>query len=94
MPGWDGWPLEKQVRDVRFEAAVYELLRSQPKIRNSHLLYHRVPQQYPGPHLVVPPDLKGRRLFVFERAEGAKNWWNDSSPNAQVCCILALLSIS
>ena len=52
--------------------AVYELLRSAPNILASRLLYHRIPVQHVGPRLDLPLDIAGRRLFLFERAEGKK----------------------
>lgn len=30
MPNFEGWPFHEQVSEVTFEAAVYELLRSEP----------------------------------------------------------------
>lgn len=79
MPGFDGFPIEVQAPEARFEAAVYNLLRSQPDIRVSRLLYHRVPVQHPGPKITVPQDLSGRRLFVFESAQGRNNIWEELS---------------
>ncbi|KAL6409853.1 3-hydroxybutyryl- dehydratase [Ilyonectria robusta] len=79
MPGFDGFPIEVQAPEARFEAAVYNLLRSQPDIRVSRLLYHRVPVQHPGPKVTVPQDLSGRRLFVFESAQGRNNIWEELS---------------
>jgi hypothetical protein len=73
MPDFDGFSIEKQVPEVPSEAAIYKLLADQPKIRASHLLYFRAPVQQPGPRLSIPSDLSGRRLFVFERAEGISN---------------------
>ncbi|KAL8883680.1 MAG: hypothetical protein Q9215_008095, partial [Flavoplaca cf. flavocitrina] len=76
MPGFDGFPIEKQVPEALFEAAVYTLLRSEPDIRASHLLYYRPPKQNPGPRPSIPRNLNGRRLFVFERAAGCNNVWD------------------
>ncbi|KAI4280128.1 MAG: hypothetical protein L6R35_005971 [Caloplaca aegaea] len=75
MPGFDGFPIERQIPEALFEAAVYRLLRSEPEIRASHLLYYRPPKQNPGPRLSIPRNLNGRRLFVFERAPGCNNMW-------------------
>lgn len=77
MPNFDGFPLHKQVSEAKFEAAVYDLLRSEPNILASHLLYHRIPVQHEGPRLSLPQDIKGRRLSIFERAEGDNNVWRD-----------------
>ncbi|KAL9024459.1 MAG: hypothetical protein Q9196_006500, partial [Gyalolechia fulgens] len=84
MPDFDGFPIEKQVPEALFKAAVYRLLRSEPEIRASHLLYHRAPEQNPGPRLTIPRDLNGRRLFVFERAEGRNIVWGDLNADGKV----------
>jgi hypothetical protein len=73
MPNFDGAPIYKQVPEVKFEVAVYELLRLEPNILASRLLYHRIPVQYVSPRLDLPQDIAGRHLFLFERAEGEKN---------------------
>ncbi|TVY40114.1 hypothetical protein LSUB1_G003599 [Lachnellula subtilissima] len=79
MPGFDGFSMERQITEVKFEAVVYDLLRSQPGIMTSRLLHYRVPVQHVGPKLEVPQDIAGRRLFLFERTEGEKNVWKDLS---------------
>jgi hypothetical protein len=84
MPDFDGFSIEKQVPEVLFEAAVYKLLADQPKIRASHLLYFRTPIQQPGPRLSIPSDISGRRLFVFERAEGVNNVWEELDARSKV----------
>ena len=84
MPNFDGFPIEVQVPEAKFEVAVYELLRSEPDIMASRLLYHRIPVQHIGPRLDPPKDIAGRRLFVFEKAEGKNNVWYDLSPEAKV----------
>ncbi|KAL8895229.1 MAG: hypothetical protein Q9207_008252, partial [Kuettlingeria erythrocarpa] len=91
MPDFDGFPIEKQVPEALFEAAVYRLLRSEPEIRASHLLYYRAPKQNPGPRLSTPRNLNGRRLFVFERAEGGNNVWDDLNANGK-CLLLGQLA--
>ena len=73
MPEFDGFPLHVQVLEVRFEAAVYGLLQTQPDIRASTLLYHRVPTLNDRPKDSIPTDLSGRRLMVFERSRGENN---------------------
>lgn len=77
MPEFVGFPIEEQELEVIFEAAVYDLLRTESDIRASHLLYHRVPVLHPGPKLSIPRDLAGRRLFLFEKAEGVNNVWDE-----------------
>jgi hypothetical protein len=84
MPNYDGFPIHVQVLEVKFEAAVYELLRSEPNILASRLLYHRIPVQHVGPRLDLPQDIAGRRLFLFERAEGENNVWRELSPEQKV----------
>ena len=84
MPDFDGFPIEKQSPEALFEAAVYELLFPESDIRASHLLYSRAPVKHPGLKLTIPLDLTGRRLFVFERAEGVNNVWEDLSANSKV----------
>ncbi|CAD6447780.1 9dad758c-46d2-4744-a013-f5a868cf44a7 [Sclerotinia trifoliorum] len=97
MPDFDGFPIEKQAPEALFEAATYELLRSESDIRTSRLLYYRVPVRHPGPRLTIPLDLTGRRLFVFERAEGTNNMWEDLSAENklvlldQLACMRAAL---
>lgn len=78
MPDFDGFPIPVQVPEAMFEVAVYELLLSlEPQILASRLLYHRIPMQHVGPRLDLPQDIAGRRLFLFQRAEGENNvWWN------------------
>lgn len=83
MPNFDGFPIEVQVPEARFEVAAYELLRSEPNILASRLLYHRIPVQRIGPRLDVPQDIAGRRLFLFEKAEGENNVWYDLSPGGK-----------
>ena len=84
MPGFDGFPIEKQVPETLFEAAVYRLLRSEPDIRASYLLYYRPPKQSPGPTPSIPRNLNGRRLFVFERAAGCNNVWDGLNSKGKV----------
>jgi hypothetical protein len=46
MPNFDGFPIHIQVPEVKFEVAVYKLLRSEPNILAFHLLYHRISVQH------------------------------------------------
>lgn len=91
MPNYDRFPINVQVPEVKFEAAVYELLLSEPNILASHLLYHCIPVQHIGPRDDVPQDIMGRRLFLFERAEGENNVWFDLNPESQVHTYINLL---
>jgi len=85
MPNFDGFPIHIQVPEVKFEVALYKLLRSEPNILASHLLYHRIPVQHVSPRLNHPQDIAGRRLFLFGRAEGENNVWWDLSSEQKVC---------
>jgi hypothetical protein len=91
MPNFDGFPIHIQVPEVKFEVAVYELLRSEPNILASHLLYYRIPVQHVSPRLDLPQDISGRRLFLFERAEGENNVWWDLSSEQKVCAYVSNL---
>ncbi|KAL8313335.1 hypothetical protein RB597_006010 [Gaeumannomyces tritici] len=77
MPDLDGFPIHEQVVEVRFEAAACQLLRSEPGILASRLLYHRAPVLRAGPGVEVPRDLAGRRLSLFEKAQMENNRSND-----------------
>ncbi|KAM4066067.1 3-hydroxybutyryl-CoA dehydratase [Hirsutella rhossiliensis] len=87
-PDFDGFPFHKQVPSIKFQAAVYELLQSEPDILASRLLYHRIPVLHEGSKLERPKDIAGRRLLVFQRTEGEDNVWRSLSP-AQKSCLLA-----
>ncbi|KAF4636483.1 hypothetical protein G7Y89_g1591 [Cudoniella acicularis] len=65
----------RKLPEAEFEAAVYRLLRSEPDMPVSKLLYYRIPVQHAGPRLSPPQDILGRQLFVFEKAEGENNTW-------------------
>lgn len=84
MPDFDGFPIHRQITGAKFEAAAYELLRSELKISVSSLLYHRIPLQHVGPWAHIPQDILGRQLSVFERAEGEKNVWKILNPEEKV----------
>lgn len=88
MPDFAGFPIQKQIPEAKFEVAAYELLRSEPQILMSRLLHHRIPVQHVSPSIDVPRDILGRRLFVFERADGENNLFKDLSPRER--CALNL----
>ena len=92
MPDYDGFPIDVQVPEVKFEVALYELLRSEPNILASHLLYHRIPVQHVCPRHDRPQDIAGRRLFLFEKAEGENNVWYDLSPGEKVRVYVSYLN--
>ncbi|KAJ7610933.1 hypothetical protein FB45DRAFT_942065 [Roridomyces roridus] len=70
VPGFAGWPFEKQVRESELEASVYRLLQYVAEIPVSPLLYHRLPVHRPACQ-----DILGRRLFLFEVKKGQDNVW-------------------
>ena len=84
VPNFDGFPLKRWVPEVKFEAAVYELLRPEPGIPASRLIYHRAPVEQVGPKSSVPENITGRHLFLFEREEGENNVWKALSPEQRV----------
>lgn len=84
VPGFQGFPIEKQIPEVRFEAAVYDLLKTNPRIKVSRLLYHRLPLQLHEPSVSHPTILVGRALFAFQKAEGVKDVWKSLTPDHKV----------
>ncbi|KAF2496828.1 3-hydroxybutyryl-CoA dehydratase [Lophium mytilinum] len=77
MPEFDGLSIRVQIAEIKFEAAAYQLLSSEPSILVSRLLYYRIPTKHGGPVVKPPRNLAGRRLMVFERAEGGNDVWDD-----------------
>ncbi len=84
MPNFDGPPIHSQVAEVKFEAAAYELLSFEPNVLASRLLYHRVPVQHNSTGFGFPRDIAGRRLLLFEKAEGENNVWRSLSQDEKV----------
>lgn len=84
MPDFDGFPIDVQVAEVKFEVEIYKLLLPEPDILVSRLLYHRIPKLHEGPKLERPKDIAGRRLLVFQRSEGENNVWHTLKPDQQV----------
>ncbi len=80
MPRFDGFPIDVQVSEAKFEAETYQLLCQETDILVSRLLYYRLPVQISPPRIEVPKDILGRRLFVFEKAEGENNVWKTLNP--------------
>ncbi|KAM0800334.1 3-hydroxybutyryl-CoA dehydratase [Usnea florida] len=93
MPDYDGFPMDWLISEAQFEEAVYNLLRPVSQIRVSHLLYHRLPVQYPSPRLHLPQDIMGRRLFLFQRGQGENNVWCDLSEEGKACLLAQSASI-
>ncbi|KAF2159949.1 hypothetical protein M409DRAFT_33698, partial [Zasmidium cellare ATCC 36951] len=93
-PYFDGFPVDIQISEIKFEAEVYALMRSEPEIKASKLLYHRAPQQHEGPRTSIPEDILGRRLMVFERAEGGStSVWRQLSAPQQLDVVAQAASI-
>jgi hypothetical protein len=84
MPDFEGFAIERQVSEVLFEAAVYNLLHDKHEIRMSRLLYYRVLVQDVGPRTEVLSDISGRRMLVFERSDGTNNVWEQLNAENQV----------
>jgi len=91
MPDFDGFPIEKQVPEAKFEAATYELLRTVPDVRVSNLLYHRIPVKYHSQQNQVPQDIAGRRMLLFNASKGVNNVWHVLSEQSKVC--IAVLNV-
>ncbi|UKZ67459.1 uncharacterized protein TrAtP1_008618 [Trichoderma atroviride] len=87
MPGFDGFPIDVQVPEAKFEAEVYKLLLPETNIMVSRLLYHRIPKLYEGTKGERPEDIAGRRLFVFQRSEGENNVWRTLKLDQQSCLL-------
>jgi len=47
---------DEHYKKAKFEVVVYELLRSEPNILASCLLYYRIPVQHTSPRLELPQD--------------------------------------
>ncbi len=84
MPGYDGSTMDFLLRELEFEADVCALIQPVPAILASRLVGYRAPVQYPGPRLDLPKDIAGRRLMVFERAEGENNVWRELGSEGKV----------
>ncbi len=81
MPHFDGFPLHVQASEAKFESEAYQLLHLAPDVLASSLRYYRLPMQLATPSVEIPKNILGRRLFVFERAEGESNAWKTLSPS-------------
>ncbi len=73
MPHFDGFPVHVQAFEAKFEAEVYWLLYLVPDVIASSLLYYCLLVYLTTISVEIPKDILGRRLFVFERAEGKSN---------------------
>ncbi|KAL7939754.1 3-hydroxybutyryl-CoA dehydratase [Trichoderma chlorosporum] len=88
MPNYDGYLVQNQICDVQYEAALNEISRSFTDLKISKLLYWRLPVQHTGLKQDHPKDILGRRLQVFERAEGEKEVWRGLSISEQSSLLL------
>lgn len=66
-PGFDSNAMEKQIQQDHFELAAYDALVPLGNPFHCRPLYHRDPKISDGS--VLTPN-QGRRLFLFEKAEG------------------------
>lgn len=69
-PNYSCLTFHVQVSKVKFEVALYELLRSEPNSMASNLLNYRILVQQVVPRLDVPQDIIGRCLLLLKRADG------------------------
>ena len=69
-PNYSCLQFHVQVSKVKFEVALYELLRSKPNIMASNLLNYRILIQQVGLRLDVPQDIIGRCLLLLKKANG------------------------
>lgn len=75
-PDSESYPVDIQLSDARYEAALHEVLSPESsEIKVAPLLYHRVPQIVPGPSSQDPTDILGRRFCVFKAPQGNSSAW-------------------
>ena len=84
-------PFHVQVRKVKFEVALYELLRSEHNIMASNLLNYCILVEQVGPRLDVPQDIIGRCVLLLKRAHGENIQWWDLSTKERVCAHATVL---
>ncbi|KXS97702.1 hypothetical protein AC579_4480 [Pseudocercospora musae] len=93
MPLVNGDSNNYQVADLKFEAAVYEMLRDNHDIKASRLLCYRAPAQCGDDKSSIAQNIVGRRLMVFDRKEGlyrALSSGHDSCSTIQFQSTLAI----
>lgn len=84
-PDGESYPVDTQLSDAMYEAALYEvLLPESSEIKVAPLLYHRVPLVVPGPPSQDPTDILGRRFCVFEAPEGNPSEWHELNAEDKV----------
>lgn len=91
MPKYDGFPVDELVEELYFEAAVYTLLMHIPESLTSRLIYYRPPEKLGEMGDGRPESILGRRLMLFEMANGRNNVWYDLDRNQKVSCCSPIL---
>lgn len=84
MPRYDGFSLHWLHRQLDFEVATYKLLKHTPGIPTDRLLYHRHPLQHAGIKHGMPADISGRRLMIFDMAQGQCRLWSELDEQQRV----------
>ncbi|KAJ3047222.1 hypothetical protein HK097_000112 [Rhizophlyctis rosea] len=86
--------LHSTIREVQFEAAVHDLLMSDPNIPVSPLLLYRLPVGKVMGIDVDPERLdEGRQVMVFELTDGRPNVWDELDPMAKKTLITQLATV-
>ena len=82
-----------QIPGVLLEAAPHDLLRDEPDIRASRLLYHPAPVLKPDLNPKHRSVLQSRRLFVIERATSVNRSWKQQNSEDKACtCVHPICS--
>ncbi|KAJ3457056.1 hypothetical protein MRS44_014197 [Fusarium solani] len=77
VPHYDGFSLHWLHQQIDFEVATNSLLQNTPGVPTDRLLYHRHPLLHAGIKRGMPKDISGRRLMIFEMAQGQCRLWSD-----------------
>ncbi len=91
MPGYDGSTMDFLLWELEFKADACVLLQPVPAVLASRLAHYRAPVQHAGLRLDIPKDIAGRRLMVFERAEGENSVWRQLDSEGRVIMLSHLL---
>ncbi|KAF4448934.1 3-hydroxybutyryl-CoA dehydratase [Fusarium austroafricanum] len=75
MPLYAGFTLSWLHKHIDFEAATYEILQEDSDVPTDRLLYCRHPVQHELRKELIPDDMTGRRLMIFEMAKGQGRLW-------------------
>jgi len=98
MPRYDGSTMDFLLQELQFEVDTCALVQRVPAIVASRIVDYRAPVQSAAPHFGMPKDIAGRRLMIFEKAEGEHNVWRNLSPDGKVhtqfCFLSAFLPCS